>query len=236
MRGSVNALAADRPADVTASGGNHGIGVATAAACSAARHGLPAGDGARGEDAADRGRGGTVIRDGATYAEAEAAARRAAGARRAVRAGLRRPGRGPGQGTVGLEAAAQAPDCDAVVVAVGGGGLASAGLTVVGVEADGCACLHAAVAAGGRWTPRRLRRRVGARRDPDGGVPFDILRRAQPVLALVSDAEFLAAQDRLWEEFRLAVEPAGAAPFAAWLAGRVSARACVLVICGANVG
>jgi threonine dehydratase len=125
------------------------------------------------------------------------------------------------------------------VVAVGGGGLiaglASAGLAVVGVEADGCACLHAAVAAGEPVdTPidSVAASALGATRI--GEIPFDILRRAQPVLALVSDAEILAARDRLWEEFRLAVEPAGAAPFAAWLAGRVPAEHPCLVICGAN--
>jgi len=57
-------------------------------------------------------------------------------------------------------------------------------------------------------------------------------RPVTPVL--VSDGELLAARDRLWEEFRIAVEPAAAVPFAAWLAGRVPGeRPCVL-ICGAN--
>ena len=48
--------------------------------------------------------------------------------------------------------------------------------------------------------------------------------------------ELLAAQDRLWEEFRLAVEPAAAVPFAAWLAGRVPGECACLVLCGANIG
>ena len=50
----------------------------------------------------------------------------------------------------------------------------------------------------------------------------------------MTDAELLAAQDRLWEEFRLAVEPAAAVPFAAWLAGRVPGECACLVLCGAN--
>ena len=59
--------------------------------------------------------------------------------------------------------------------------------------------------------------------------------RANPVgLALVSDKEIIAARDRLWEEFRLAVEPAAATVFAAWLSGQVpGARPC-LVLSGAN--
>jgi len=51
---------------------------------------------------------------------------------------------------------------------------------------------------------------------------------------LVADAEIVAAQDRLWDEFRLAVEPAAAATFAAWLAGRVPGERACLVLCGAN--
>jgi threonine dehydratase len=50
----------------------------------------------------------------------------------------------------------------------------------------------------------------------------------------VSDAELLAARDRLWEEFRLAVEPAAAVPFAAWLGGQVTADLPCIVLCGAN--
>jgi hypothetical protein len=36
------------------------------------------------------------------------------------------------------------------------------------------------------------------------------------------------------EELRLAVEPAAAVPFAAWLGGRVPGRHPCLVLCGAN--
>jgi len=61
-----------------------------------------------------------------------------------------------------------------------------------------------------------------------------VLAASPPRLALVSDADLLAARDRLWDEFRLAVEPAGAAPFAAWLAGLVPGEHPCLVVCGAN--
>jgi threonine dehydratase len=48
-------------------------------------------------------------------------------------------------------------------------------------------------------------------------------------LAQVREAETGHARDLLWEELRLAVEPAAAVPFAAWLAGCQ-----VLILCGAN--
>jgi threonine dehydratase len=67
-----------------------------------------------------------------------------------------------------------------------------------------------------------------------GELPFAVLSGADVVPVLVSDVELLAAQARLWEEFRVAVEPAAAVPFAAWLAGRVPGERACLVLCGAN--
>jgi threonine dehydratase len=246
LRGALNAMLAGKPADhvVTASGGNHGIGVATAARL-LGRHAtiyvpttVPA-------DKAQRiaATGAEVVRHGTVYAQAERAAREHAG-----RAGLPYlpayddPDVVAGQGTVALEVAEQAPGCDAVVVAVGGGGLVAGTTvatrgerTVVAVEPAGCDCLHAALAAGepvDADVDSVAASALGATRI--GRVPFAVLRAAPPRLALVSDADLLAARDRLWEEFRLAVEPAGAAPFAAWLAGLVPGAHPCLVVCGAN--
>jgi threonine dehydratase len=67
-----------------------------------------------------------------------------------------------------------------------------------------------------------------------GVLPFQILSQADVLSVLVTDEEILAARDRLWEEFRLAVEPAAAAPFAAWLRGEVPGELPCLVVCGAN--
>jgi threonine dehydratase len=61
-----------------------------------------------------------------------------------------------------------------------------------------------------------------------------MLRRRPVELVHVSDGEILAARDRLWEELRIAVEPAAVAPFAAWLAGRIPGSRPCLVLCGAN--
>jgi threonine dehydratase len=51
---------------------------------------------------------------------------------------------------------------------------------------------------------------------------------------LVSDEQILQARDRLREECRIAVEPAAAIPFAAWLAGKVPGQRPCLIVCGAN--
>jgi threonine dehydratase len=246
LRGALNAMLAGPPADhvVTASGGNHGIGTATAArllgraATIFVPHTVPA-DKARRIAAT----GAQVVRHGSVYAEAERAARdHAARGDLPYLPAYDHPDVIAGQGTATLEVADQAPDCDAVVVAVGGGGLvagtslaAGVGRTVVAVEPVGCACLHAAVAAGepvDAPVDSVAASALGATRI--GRVPFAVLRAAPPRLALVADADLLAARDRLWDEFRLAVEPAGAAPFAAWLAGQVPGEHACLIVCGAN--
>lgn len=67
-----------------------------------------------------------------------------------------------------------------------------------------------------------------------GEVPFAVLRDAPVHSVLVGDDPILAARDRLWEEFRLAVEPAAAAAFAALLAGQVPGELPCVVLCGAN--
>jgi threonine dehydratase len=67
-----------------------------------------------------------------------------------------------------------------------------------------------------------------------GELAFAILSSRPTELAHVTDQEILAARDRLWDELRIAVEPAAAAPFAAWLAGRVPGSRPCLVVCGAN--
>jgi threonine dehydratase len=245
LRGAVNALATGPRPDrvVTASGGNHGIAVATAAALLGlpatvfVPQAVPEGKARRIEAA-----GARLVRHGATYADAAVAAladAQAAGARYVP--AYDDPAVVAGQGTVTAEAVAAAPEVDAVVVAAGGGGLsagaalAAGGRSVVVVEPDGCCCVHRALGAGepvDSPVDSVAASALGASRA--GAVPFAVLSVAGVVSVLVSDTELLAAQARLWEEFRLVVEPAAAVPFAAWLAGRVPGERACLVLCGAN--
>ena len=241
IRGALNALLSAEPPErvVTASGGNHGLGVATAAgilgvpAVVYAPRGVPESKAGRIEAT-----GAKLIRHGETYADAAAAACTEPG--RYVHA-YDDPTVVAGQGTATAEVVAEHPDVDSVVVAAGGGGLAAGtalaagGRTVVTVEPAGCRAVHAALEAGAPVDVEIdsvASSALGATRI--GDVPFAVLRAAGAVPLLVSDAEILAAQERLWEEFRLRVEPAAAAPFAAWLAGRVPGDLPCLVLCGAN--
>jgi threonine dehydratase len=245
LRGAVNALASGPPPAqvVTASGGNHGIAVATAAALL----GLPATvyvplAAPEGKTRRIEAAGARLVRHGATYGEAAVAALAEAqqpGARYVP--AYDDPDVVAGQGTATAEAVADAPEVDAVVVAAGGGGLsagaalAAGDRTVVVVEPEGCCCVHRALGAGrpvDSPVDSVAASALGATRV--GELPFAVLSGAGVVSVLVSDAELLAAQVRLWEEFRLAVEPAAAVPFAAWLAGRVPGERACLVLCGAN--
>ncbi|WP_406639440.1 serine/threonine dehydratase [Amycolatopsis sp. WGS_07] len=245
LRGAVNALLTG-PAPkrvVTASGGNHGLGVATAAQAL----GIPAvvyvpqtvpEAKAAGIEAA----GAKLIRHGATYSEAAAAALAVA----------EEPGTRylhayddadviAGQGTATAEIVADAPDVDAIAVAVGGGGLASGatlaadGRQVFAVEPENCQALHAALDAGEPvdvTIDSVAASALGATRV--GELAFGILSSPAVTSVLVSDDEILAARDLLWRDFRLVVEPAAAAPLAAWLAGRIPAELPCFVLCGAN--
>jgi threonine dehydratase len=252
FRGALNGViargAGGRPGEhvVAASGGNHGLGVATAAkimGLSATVY-VPR---TTPEAKARRitAQGARVVRHGEVYADAEAAAR--AWAERSGGSYLHAyddPDVIAGQGTIGLEIARHAPWCDSVAVSVGGGGLA-AGLSVslgpdrpvVAVEPEQCNSLHAAFLAGGPVdapVDSAAASALGASRI--GHNAFALLSSGKVQLALVTEREIAHARDLLWEELRLAVEPAAAVPFAAWLDGRVPGRHPCLVLCGANTG
>ena len=149
-----------------------------------------------------------------------------------------------GQGTVALEFTQQC-DVDTMLVATGGGGLIGGmaaylqGRTkLVSDEPEASPTLHAALAAG---------KPVDA---PGGGVAADSLAPKQvgqkmfPFAAayvaeavLVTDEAIIAAQKQLWDTLRVALEPGGAAAFAALASGAYQPepdeRVGVL-LCGAN--
>ena len=149
-----------------------------------------------------------------------------------------------GQGSVALELAAQVPDLDTVLVAVGGGGLMGGiaayyrdDVRVIGVEPEHAPTLTAALAAGepvdaeagsiaaDALAPRRV-----------GELMFPIAARFLSTV-LVSDEAIGAAQRALWHHARLATEPAGATAYAALCSGAyrpVTAERVGVVLSGAN--
>ena len=150
-----------------------------------------------------------------------------------------------GQASVGLEYEAQAPDIDALLVAVGGGGLVGgvaawyAGrLPVVGVEPEAAPTLTRALEAGepvdapagGIAADSLAPRRVGA-------LMFPIAQRYMAGTVLVTDDAIRAAQRALWKTLRIVAEPGGAAALAALTSGtwkRPASGKVGVLICGAN--
>ena len=132
-----------------------------------------------------------------------------------------------GQGTLGREIEAQAPDLDTLLVAVGGGGLIGGiaawyggRIRVIGVEPEAAPTLHRALQAGepvdapagGIAADSLAPRRVGS-------LMFPIAQRTIARVVLVSDDAIRHAQQALWSAARVVAEPGGAATLAALLSG-----------------
>jgi threonine dehydratase len=150
-----------------------------------------------------------------------------------------------GQGTVALEFEEQAGALDAVLVAVGGGGLIggmagwyASRVPLVGVEPEAAPTLTRALAAGepvdapagGIAADSLAPRRVGT-------LMFALARGHIAATVLVSDAAIVAAQRALWTQLRIIAEPGGAAALAALTSGAWRARPgqrIGVLLCGAN--
>ena len=134
-----------------------------------------------------------------------------------------------GQGTVGLEIAEALPDLAAVLVPIGGGGLASGvaaavralrpSARIVGVEPDLAADARDSLAAGRivAWSSDDVSRTIadGTRTTAIGRRNFAHLRVLLDVIVTVSEEEIVAGVRLAAEESRLVAEPSGALSVAA---------------------
>ncbi len=152
-----------------------------------------------------------------------------------------------GQGTVGLEILEQCPDVRTVIVSVGGGGLISGiatvfkalrpEVTLIGVQAAGAAAFPPSLRAG---KPVRLNRYAtiadGIAVGCPGELTFAHVSALVDDVVTVSEEELSEALLLLLERNKLLVEPAGAAPVAALLAGTVTVEPPVVaVLSGGNI-
>lgn len=160
-----------------------------------------------------------------------------------------------GQGTVGLEIAEDVPDLAAVLVPVGGGGLASGvatavralrpGARILGVEPEVAADAAESLRAGHivHWDAARTGSTIadGVRTQAIGRRPFAHLSQLLDGIVTVPESDIAACVRLIAEEARLVVEPSGAlAPAAARLRAAESGLAglrgtVVAVISGGNV-
>ena len=137
-----------------------------------------------------------------------------------------------GQATVALEIIDQLASFDAVVVPIGGGGLA-AGIAyamhklkpeckVYGVEASGAASTYCSIRDGHIETLRSSETIAdGIDVKKPGTVTFEIMEKYLEAVVTVSDDEIADAILELMEENHLMVEGAGAASYAAVMTGKI---------------
>ncbi|MDQ2812069.1 MAG: threonine/serine dehydratase [Actinomycetota bacterium] len=157
-----------------------------------------------------------------------------------------------GQGTIGLEIAADCPQADLVIVPVSGGGLIAGiaaairacrpGAAVVGVEPELAADARDSFRRGERvaWPAAEVQRTIAdaLRVERVGVLPFAHIRELVTDIVTVTDQEMLAAVRRLASQVRLVAEPGGAAAVAAWLFHRNElplAATPVAVLSGGNI-
>lgn len=150
-----------------------------------------------------------------------------------------------GQGTLGLEWAEQRPDLDAVLVAIGGGGLISgvaaamaAGPAVVGVEPVGASCAFEARRAGRPVATVPVSMAKDSLGAPAlGALTHEMIEAHVDDLALVEDEAIREAQALLWRRCSIAAEPGGACALAALISGAATPEPGAhlgVLVCGAN--
>jgi threonine dehydratase len=199
------------------------------------------------KQAATRGYGAEVVLEGESFDDAQAAARRDAGARPFISA-FDDEHVVAGQGTVGLEIAEDVPGADVVVVPLGGGGLLSGiaialravhpSCRIVGVQASGCAAFRSSLKAGEpreAGSARTIADGIAVKRP--GAVTFPLVRDLVDDIVEVAEDEIVLAMVALLERAKLVVEGAGAVGLAALLAGRipVTGKTVVCVLSGGNI-
>ncbi|MEP6654006.1 MAG: threonine ammonia-lyase, partial [Myxococcales bacterium] len=196
-----------------------------------------------------RALGATVELVGGGYDEAyEAAVRMAAERNLILIHGFDDPDVIAGQGTIGLEILEQVPEVDAVLVAVGGGGLIAGIATAVkarrpsveiwGVQTDAMPAMRAAQQEGQPVRIDAVRTIAdGIAVGRVGALPFQIVRDQVDALVTVDEEEIAEAILTLLEKEKLVAEGAGAAPLAALIHRElpVAGKTVVVVIGGGNI-
>jgi threonine dehydratase len=235
---------------VTASGGNHGLAVAYAGWLFnvPATVYLPA-NAPMIKETNLNAWGATVKRVGEVWDEANVAALQEA---RETGATYIHPFDDPqviaGQGTLALEVLHDLHQLDALVIAIGGGGLISGaaiaakaikpGIKVIGVEPTGAPTLYESVRAGQLVTLEHITTKANTlapRRSSQ--INLDIISEHVDEIVLVTDDEMRSAAQWLWREMGIGVELSSAAAVAALLNSKVAlpanANVCA-VVCSAG--
>ncbi|MFN8486983.1 MAG: threonine/serine dehydratase [Caldilineaceae bacterium] len=154
-----------------------------------------------------------------------------------------------GSATLGLEFYTQVPDLDAVIIPIGGGGLAAGMATAIkqlhprcqvfGVEPEGADTMHRSFVAGKPQSIDAVRTIADSLGAPHAApYSFSLCQRFVDELVLISDDQMRRAMALLFRSLKLAVEPAAAAATAALcgpLQARLRDKRVGVIVCGANI-
>jgi threonine dehydratase len=153
-----------------------------------------------------------------------------------------------GQGTAAMELLEETGQLDALITPVGGGGLIAGcstiakavnpGIRIFGAEPDGANDTYLSLAAGERITVAHPDTIADGLRSPrPGELTFPVVQKLVERIILVSDDEIRAAVKFLLLQLKILVEPSGAVPAAALLAGKFppEIQSVGVVLSGGNV-
>jgi len=235
---------------ITASAGNHGMGVAYAAAAFNAPATVYVPEGANPfKVEAIRRLGARVVPAGRNYngAYVEALAAQKESGATFVHA-YDDADVVAGQGTIALELLADLDDFHTVLVPIGGGGLIGGialylksqkpGIKVIGVEPSGADAMSRSLRAGSIVTLDRVSTIAdGLAASAPGKLTFELAQRHVDDVIVVEETEMLRAIRLLFEWEHLLAEPAGAAALAALLYHHRPApnERVVVILSGGNV-
>ena len=258
VRGSANVVHSLDPAladegVVTASSGNHGIGVATAAASRglACTIYLPSGAAASKVDQIRRLGAQVEFVDSTDTSVAEMTARRTAAAQGLTYVSpYNDPAIVAGQGTIGKEILDDGPAPDAVVVSVGGGGLIAGiaswikakapGTRIIGASARNDRAMAASVAAGRILTPDFAPTFSDGTAGglEDDTITFPICQQLVDEWVDISEVDIARGVVAMIDDHHQLVEGSAGMAIAAatQYATNQPGRRIVAVSCGANVG
>ncbi len=153
-----------------------------------------------------------------------------------------------GQGTIGIEILEEMPDVDAVVCAIGGGGLISGvacaikslnpNIKVYGVQADGAPSMYQSVKEGKAVHLDRVSTIAdGIQVKEPGENTFELVKKYVDEIVTVTDDEISSAILKLIETQKMIAEGAGAAPVAAVMFNKlpIKGKKVVCVVSGGNI-
>ena len=139
-----------------------------------------------------------------------------------------------GQATTGVELLEDIPDLDIILCPVGGGGHLSGvavaaktmqpNVRVIGVEPEGADDASRSFRSGKIEPMVNPRTVADGLRTSLGKQPFAEIQRYVDDIVTVSEEAIIAGMRQIWEVLKIIVEPSGAVPYAAVLAGKVPAR------------